>query len=161
MTHYQEENTMKKVTLTLCLLPLLAVADPAIKNVQVNINNYSEHVVALKSFNASRIFAKTVISAESIAPFSSENKALMFYSFDYDPMHSGLDILVDGQLKKLMWQTNMGMGGSEDPKSHLCGVIKDLPQTESHDYCDIPYVEEGVLIVDFHLNQGKNIDVVR
>lgn len=138
-------------SLSLVFFPILAFADPAIRNVQVNIHNNTEHVIELKSFESSRIFASTRIGEENIGPQTSEFNAVFFTSFDKEPINAGINILVNEQSMKLMWQINMGPGGPDDFKAHLCGVVKDLPLPDDKSHCDIPYLQGNILFVDFYV----------
>jgi hypothetical protein len=132
-------------------IPFHALADPAVRNVQVNIHNNTDHFIEIKSFESSRIFASTRIGEAEIGPQTSEFNAVFFTSFDKEPIHAGINILLDDKLMKLMWQINMGPGGPDDFKAHLCGVVKDPPRPDDQSHCDIPYVEGSILFVDFYL----------
>lgn len=139
---------MKKYALLLALSSI-ASADPAVKNVQINIHNNTSHAIEFHSFDTSRLFASTQIDQQKIPPASSKLNVIAFTSFDHGPISAGMNILIDGEPMKLMWQINMGYNEPNAPKSHLCGVIKD--NGVHHEYCDIPYVYQDTLIVDFRI----------
>lgn len=143
---------MKNAVLALLLLPAIASADVAVDRVQVNIHNDSQDVIAFQSFDASRIFTHTHIIQNEIAPNDSVEKAIMFHSFDKESIRAGTDVMVGDEPMTLMWQINMGVIGPDADKFHICGVIKDRESDLNQEYCDIPYVQDGTLFVDFYIN---------
>jgi len=139
------------VAVLLGVFSITAFADPSVKNVQVNIHNSTQHTVEFLTFDSDRIFASTRFAEPSIAPSSSVDNAIFFASFDKEPMIAGVNVLINGEPMKLMWQTNMGFGGPDDPKFHICGVIKDNKPRIDQEYCHIPYVTGNTLVIDFNI----------
>jgi hypothetical protein len=140
---------MKNYLLLTCLVSSIALADPAVKSVQVNIHNDSNHEVMLQSFTASRIFENANIQMQTISPNTAIQKAITFDAFDSLAMTVNIPILVDNEKMQLMWQTNMGFDAPDAEKFHICGVIKDNQNTAKHEYCDLPYVVGETLMIDY------------
>lgn len=141
---------MKKYLLLLALSPI-ALADPAVQNVKVNIHNSTKYTVEFISFDASRIFESTRFAQESIPPSTSVDNAILFTSFDQEAISAGVNVVINGEPMKLMWQVNMGYDDPDAPKFHICGVIKDNNPRVDHEYCHIPYVVGNTLMVDFNI----------
>lgn len=142
---------MNKWLLLLALTPM-AFADPAVDNVQVNIHNESQHSIDFISFDSNRVFINTHIDEQRIAPYTMKYNVIRFNSFDKGPISAGVEVLINGEPMKLMWQINMGINKPDAPKSHMCGVVKQNDPHIYREYCDIPYVDSGTLIVDFHID---------
>lgn len=134
-------------------MPLLALADPAVRNVQVNIHNDTQNIIELKNFSASRLFASTRISEEKIPAHTAEYNAVFFTSFDKEAISAQMNFMLNGKPMIMMWEINLGFGGPGGSKSHICGVVKDGAGHLERDYCDIPYVDNGVLYIDFVFDQ--------
>lgn len=143
---------MNKLSMLLFLaLSSSAMADPAVQHVQVNIHNNSRHMIELRSFDSERIFESTAFINHSIAAYSSVNNAVLFSAFDKRESVAGVNVLINGEAMKLMWQANMGFDGPDAPKFHICGVIKDGDSVPKQEYCDIPYVVGETLVIDFNI----------
>lgn len=139
---------MKKSLLLLALSPL-ALADPAITAVKINIHNNTEYAIELQSVDVTRIFAHMRFSDPVIPSFTSVEQAASFKSFDTHPMTVHIPIVVDGVSMKLMWQTNIGYLAPDNHKMHLCGVVDQDEKNSRQARCTMRHAGNETLILDY------------